>query len=250
MSLLLILIFLMGAALGSFINVVADRIPRNEKFGTSRSHCDSCNHTLAWYDLIPIVSWVVLKGRCRYCNAQLPVTLLIVELFTGLALVILAIFLNYQIISLVYMLSVCILLSLEILFLIDLTHRILPDKILLLLLVLTTILHFVVSNNIIPFVISGLVGFLLFSLLFVITKGRGMGFGDVKFAFVIGFMLGFPKIVIALYAAFLIGAIVSVVLIILKKKKLRGDTIAFGPFMIIGIGIALLYTDAILELFF
>jgi leader peptidase (prepilin peptidase)/N-methyltransferase len=77
-----------------------------------------------------------------------------------------------------------------------------------------------------------------------------MGFGDVKFAFVIGYLLGFPKIVVALYAAFLIGAIVSVILIILKKKKLRGDTIAFGPFMIIGIGIALLYTDAILELFF
>src|SRR3989338_671989 len=105
-------------------------------------------------------------------------------------------------------------------------------------------------QNLIVNIITGFLVFSFFLVIFLLTRGRGMGFGDVKLSFAIGLFLGFPKTIVALYVAFLTGMFISIILVLLGKKKLRGDSIAFGPFLVIGAVIGYFFGIQILNLFF
>ena len=260
-----IVVFLLGLATGSFLNVLIDRLPKEEPVLMGRSYCDHCHHKLSWYDLIPLLSFVLLRGRCRYCQKRISWQYPLVELVTGV-LFVLGSFGNLgrfgeSLISLCYLFFVIC--SLIVIFFTDLKYGIIPDKVVFPAIGLVVLFHLMRVFCFVPpseesrslschlgggtspghlggVLLAGLAVAAFFGLLVILTKGRGMGMGDVKLALLMGLFLGFPKILIALYFAFLTGALVSVILILGKKKKF-GQTIPFGPFLVGGTIFALFY---------
>lgn len=240
-------LFVLGITVGSFLTVLVDRLPRNETVFSGRSHCESCKKVLNWQDLIPLVSFVILKGKCRYCHSRLSWHYPMVELTTGILFVItiynLQSNLNFQlgqIPTLFYYLFIVS--SLIVIFFADLKYGIIPDKIIFPTIVVALIYVFIIYNSLflIHFLSAG-GAFLFFLFLYFITRGKGMGLGDVKFAFLIGLVLGFPQAVVALYAAFLTGGVVGIMLILWGKKRLFGGaTIPFGPFLAVATLLVLL----------
>ncbi len=242
-EIILLGLFLIGIHIGSFLHVVIDRLPRNESIGNSRSYCESCKHTLAWYDLLPLFSYLFLQGKCRYCHAHLSWYYPTIELLTGILFV--YTFLWYQanfqsnlalqvfhFVSLGYYFFIVS--SFIAIFFIDLKYGIIPDKIVFPLIVVSFLYQLFAGSDIQNILLSAFGAFFLFFFLHAVTKGRGMGFGDVKFVIFMGVVLGFPNILVGLYIAFLTGAFVSLILILWGKKKFRGGTIPFGPFLIFG----------------
>lgn len=243
-----ILLFLLGLSVGSFLNVLIDRLPLGESVIKGRSYCDHCRHKLSWYDLIPLVSFILLGRRCRYCRALISWQYPVVELAT--AILFLASFqflpaftpgepfqITSPVVSLVYLLIAVS--GLIVIFFTDLKYRIIPDQVVIFLGVTSLLfLFFSHQPSTINHLLSGMVVFLIFLLLAFITRGRGMGLGDVKFAFCMGLILGFPKILIAFYLSFLTGAIFSLILLILGKKTMK-STIPFGPFLVVSTMVSL-----------
>lgn len=275
---LLLFIFIIGLFVGSFLNVLADRLPRGEAVIKGRSRCEKCKKTLKWYDLIPLLSFIFLKGRCRYCKARLSFYYPTIEFVTGVLFAIAAYYIlnNFQFLilnfysifnfkflfTLFYYLFIVS--SLIVVFFADLKYGIIPDKIVFPTIVIVSLYLFInhssltrlqmpsaladggqVLNHLLSAASAGLF-FLLLSLI-KIRKHSAMGFGDVKFAFLMGLVLGFPNIVVSLYVAFLTGAIVGIILIIWRKKKLEGATISFGPFLVLGTFAALFWGGIILQ---
>jgi leader peptidase (prepilin peptidase) / N-methyltransferase len=258
----LIVILLLGICVGSFLNVLADRFPRGESVIKGRSHCEKCRTTLRWHDLIPLLSFISLKGKCRYCRTSLSWYYPIVELITGILFVAAFLFIslnfkflifnfysvfNFQfLIALIYYLFIVS--CLIVVIFADLKYRIIPDKIVFPAIIISVLYLFIIHNSLfLNHLLSGFGACLFFLLLFVITKGKGMGFGDVKFAFLMGLILGFPKIIVGLYIAFLTGAVVGCILIIWRKRKLRGSSIPFGPFLVLGALLAMFWGESILQ---
>ncbi|MBI2613172.1 MAG: prepilin peptidase [Candidatus Levybacteria bacterium] len=263
----LFFIFALGLFVGSFLNVLVDRLPKGESVIKGRSHCEKCKKILKWNDLIPLLSFVFLKGKCRYCSARLSPYYPIVEFTTGIMFVITTLFIfngsqflisnfkflinfqllitNYQLLlTLIYYLF--IISSLIVIFFADLKYGIIPDKIVFpAILVSFFFLLFTVFVN---HLLSAFGAGLFFLLLFLVTRGRGMGFGDVKFSFLMGLILGFPNIIVALYVAFLTGATVGIILIIWRKKRIFGTAIPFGPFLVLGNFIAIFFGKSIFHL--
>lgn len=226
------IIFILGLSIGSFLNVLVERIPKNESFIKGRSHCDFCRHKLSWYDLIPVVSFIFLKGRCRYCLKSISLRYPFVEIVTAISY--LFVYLNFSSYNLQLITYNLIIISgLIIIFFTDFKYRIIPDPVLIPLIILVSIydlyvfkLSFIYNYFPAAFLFSG-----LFLFLVVITKGKGMGLGDVKYAFFMGLLLGFPNIIISFYIAFLTGAFISLILVLKGKKSLKSK-IAFGPFLV------------------
>lgn len=232
-----------GLVIGSFLNVLIYRIPRGENFLTSRSYCDHCRKTLAWYDLIPVVSYLFLSGKCRYCKKKINSQILLVELITGLLFA--GYFLKVQTIDLNFFLNLFVISSLIVIFFSDANYEIIPDKVLAPLAVASIILNF--NTNFLSFLLSGIGGFIFFLLIYLISRGGAMGFGDVKFAGVLGLVLGYPLTLISFYLSFLTGGIVGLILVLWKKKKLKGDTIPFGPFLSLGAIVSLFLGDLLVS---
>lgn len=242
---ILLLIFLFGLCMGSFLHALADRLVKEEPFVNERSHCDHCNKTLQWYELVPLFSFLSQKGKCRHCHTQLTYYYPVTEVGTGILFTLLFILFpllpTFIFLLLIASLLLCIAIA-------DAKYGLIPFP-LVILGVVITLIYFVFFHQeyLLLFFITGIVTSLGFFLIFAVTKGKGMGFGDVVYAFLMGFLLGFPGVLIGLYMAVLTGAGVSSILILLKKKKLRGDTIAFGPFLVLGTIITLLWSSEILS---
>jgi prepilin signal peptidase PulO-like enzyme (type II secretory pathway) len=245
---LYIIVFILGLIIGSFLNCVIYRLEEEKSFLKGRSFCPHCKHILNWGDLIPVFSFIFLKTRCRYCREKISFQYPLVELATGLLFVSL---LNYGFLSPFYILhSIFFILFscfLIIIFIFDLKHYIIPDKVifpaiitaLIYNLYLLFISHYPLSTILNNFYAA--FGAALFFLIIVLaTKGKGMGVGDIKLAFFMGLLLGLPNILVALFLAFLIGAIIGLGMIALKKKTLKSE-IPFGPFLILGTFIALFW---------
>jgi prepilin signal peptidase PulO-like enzyme (type II secretory pathway) len=187
-----------------------------------RSVCDFCGKQLKWQDNIPVISWFILKGKSSCCGKKLPITYPLVELLTGILFLINFQFSNSNFQSILFY-PIIVFLIFSAFF--DLKWMILPDFSTLFLLIIGLFLSINIWAAVLSFV------FLLF--LYLVTKGKGMGFGDVKYALFMGLILGMNKMVIAYYIAFIAGALVGVVAMILKKKKFKSE-IPFGPFLILG----------------
>lgn len=241
--LLLIFVFFFGTCVGSFLGVITDRLPRGESIAKGRSHCESCKKTLQFFDLIPLFSFLFLHGKCRYCQNKLSFYYPLIELVTGILFVTVILFSWYSIESVYALFIVSILVAL---FFIDLKYGILPFSLILAASIATLIHIFLVTPHLMfNFLAAALGACLLFLGLFLGTRGRGMGFGDVVYVIFMGLLLGFPKIVIGLYIAFISGAIISLLLIWLKRKKMKGGTIPFGPFLVLGTLISWLWGEQI-----
>jgi len=231
-----ILVFILGLFFGSFLNVIIDRTGKKESFISGRSHCDFCKKELKWFDLIPLLSFLLLNGMCRYCGKKLSFQYPIVEIVTGI-LFLLSFIYSLNLFPLgglsfifVFLFSVIVSSSLLLVFMIDLKFGIIPDGIIIFS-TAATFIYLLYTGNFLHNFLTGIGTAAFFLLLTVITKGKGMGMGDVKFAFLIGLLLGFPIALISIYLAFLTGAFLSIILILAGIKKFKKDTIPFGPFL-------------------
>lgn len=230
---MLVLFFsIIGLFIGSFLNVVIDRLPREETIFVGRSHCDFCHHELAWYDLVPLFSFLFLSGKCRYCKKFIGWKYPVIELTTGFMFALTSILISTG--SLVYL---CIMLGivscLLVIFFIDLFSGIIPDSMLITLGVLAFLRILLLHQAFLPIVLTILGAGIFFVSIFLATRGKGMGFGDVKYACIMGLLLPFPFIIPALYIAFLTGALIALILVMEGKKAMK-STIAFGPFLVVG----------------
>lgn len=239
-------ISLIGLFIGSFLNVLIDRLPERKDVFVDRSKCDFCNKPLRWFELIPLFSFLIQGGQCRRCHKQLSFQYPFIELVTGFLFGILA----YTLIPDWYLLvaSLIIASSLLVIFVIDVKHYLIPDSMIVVGLIGAVLLVLKSPQSIMIHILSGLGAFVFLYAIWFFTKGKGMGFGDVKFAFFMGFALGFPSIIVGLYAAFLTGAILGLILMLGRFKSLKSK-IPFGPFLIIGYGIALVFSTSILQMF-
>lgn len=252
--------FLLGALMGSFLNCVAYRLGAKKSFVKGRSFCPKCHHTLSWPDLVPLVSFFALQGRCRYCQKKISWQYPLAELGTGLLFLLLARYVLQSAILFgapIFLFGQSFLLGvivscLVVIFIYDLKHYLIPDQALLLALAAAAILKIIESitaGSIIPLGLAFLWALLASAFFFVFwffSQGKWMGFGDVKLAFLLGFFLGWPGILVALFLAFLFGAIIGIVLIILGRKKMK-SAVPFGPFLIAGTFVGLFWGTAFWE---
>lgn len=240
-----VFLFILGLFIGSFLNVIIYRLPHNKGFLNGRSYCDSCKRTILPYDLIPLVSYIILRGKCRFCRSRISYQIPLVELITGIFFALT--FLKFPLTDLSFIFYIFVVCCLIVIFFIDLNDGIIPDKILYPVTIVTLIYVFL-NQNLVLHLISSLISFILFFLIYFLTKGKGIGFGDVKFSFFLGLLLGLPKVAICFYIAFLTGGIVGLILIIWGKKRFKKDTIAFGPFLSLGAIISIFLGDLLVSL--
>lgn len=246
MDWLIPLVFLFGTALGSFANVVDLRIYRLQTILIQRSQCPHCHHPLAWFDLIPIGSFVVLRGRCRYCGKPIHLQYPLVELAVGILAVV-----TYSAfgISVAALLTLLALTALVILFVHDLKTMRLPDVVILggLLVAVGSFLarHGTDRDDIQLLLIGSIAGVAVPGILYLAGKGKWMGFGDVKLGAFLGLFLGWPLIAVAFPIAFLTGAVAALVLVFLGKKSMQ-SAIPFGPFLVLGATLALFFGERLL----
>ncbi len=242
-----IVFLILGLLVGSFLNVVIYRLPEGESIVKPPSHCPSCNVRLKPIDLIPVFSWLFLKGRCRYCKVAISPRYALIELLTGVSFLISYLYagLTWQLLVLLVLLSVLIADTF-----IDMDHQIIPDELNIFLFVFFIAINLVASY--IPWsdaIFGALAGSLPLFLLVVLTGGAGMGFGDVKLMFVLGLYLGLWSTLLTLFLSFIYGGIFGVLLLATGIKK-RKDAIPFGPWIAIAAVTVLFFGDQIINWYF
>src|SRR5665648_19164 len=247
----IVIIFIFGLIIGSFLNVCIYRIPREESIVSPPSHCPNCNTRLKPFDLIPLLSFLMNRGKCRYCDQKIPPRYFIVELLTGIVSV--ALFYKYGLtVDLAAFLFLTYLLIAV--FFIDLNHQIIPNELVIVALIGGAILF--VYNLFLPFQIYadhswwnpllGLVsgsGFLFAVLLIGLAVYKGdevMGMGDVKLFAPIGLFLGWRMTLLALFLSVILGGMLSLLLIVQGKAN-RKSMIPFGPFIVTGVFITVMW---------
>lgn len=251
MEIFLIFLFaILGLAVGSFLNVCIDRLPRNESIVIPPSHCEACQHKLSAKDLIPVFSYLWLRGRCRYCQTSLPQRLFWVELATGLIFAFLYWYYGLSPELGVMIFYACLFI---IIFVIDLEHGLILNKVVYPSMVLALLLALYpwpwlnesIAMRVAYAALGGAIGFVIFLLIALISRG-GMGWGDVKLAALVGLATGFPLVFLAIIMGAILGGIVAVALVIAKKRK-RRQTIPFGPFLALAAMVTLLWGINILS---
>ncbi|TFG47639.1 MAG: prepilin peptidase [Anaerolineales bacterium] len=234
---------LLGISIGSFINVLIDRLPEGKSILSSPSHCDACKRRLSSLELIPIASFIFLRGRCRTCQAKISPRSLWVEVITGLLFLLTWFRFGQSWETVLYTLYVCLLIIIAG---IDLEHQKILNYLIYpaigIALIMIPVLH---REEAWMTLLGGLVGFGVLFLIALIAPGA-MGMGDVKLILFLGFIIGFPEIVITLFLAFVVGGLVAGVLLA-QKKIGKKDSIAFGPYLAFAGVITLLVGTQILE---
>ncbi len=224
-----------GTIIGSFLNVCIYRIPQKQSIVFPSSSCPHCKHALGVFDLFPILSHILLQGKCRYCSAKISIQYPIIELINGLLYGMLFITFGASIEMFFYSLLCSLLL---VVFMIDLKTQLIPNTLTLFGLIvgiLFRVTQAVLLASNIP-LMEGSLGFLagavpLF-IIIVLSRG-GMGAGDLKLMAVVGLFLGSSLTLLTLFYASITGGVVALFLLILKKKG-RKSTIPFGPFLVLG----------------
>jgi leader peptidase (prepilin peptidase)/N-methyltransferase len=243
-----VLIFILGLIVGSFSNVCIYRIPRNESIIYPASHCPKCRSNISPKDNIPLLSYILLKGRCRNCKSKISIQYPIVELLTGLIYLIIYLAYGLSVQTLIYIILSSALITIAF---IDLNEQIVPDVISLPGIVIGFIISFFVPyilfiNSALGVVVGGGIILIIGLAGSVIFKKEAMGGGDVKLAAMIGAFLGWRYIVISLFLGFFLGALAGIILIMAKIKS-REDVVPFGPFIVLGSLITLLWGEKIIS---
>ncbi|MFY9484140.1 MAG: prepilin peptidase [Patescibacteria group bacterium] len=236
-----LLIFVVGLVLGSTINVIVSRFGNLRSFLTGRSVCDHCGRRLVAWQLIPIVGFVLQKGRCRFCSKVIPWRYSVVELVMGLVLVVL-----YQGLTLEYVLAVLFFSVFIVISLIDIDTLAIPDPLVALSAAIAAGTMVVAGSDPRAIVFGVLAGLAIPALFVLPTRGKIMGIGDIKLGGVMGLMLGFPLVGLAFWVAFVTGGLVSLILIGTGRNKLK-DQVAFGPFLAFGTFIAYRFGSELLH---
>jgi leader peptidase (prepilin peptidase) / N-methyltransferase len=236
---------IVGAVVGSFLNVVIHRLPRGESLVHPRSRCPSCGTQIAEYDNVPIVSWLVLRGRCRHCSAPISPRYPVVELLTALtfaAVVLVRGLDNDLILELPFVAALIALAG------IDFDHKLLPNKIVYPLAAYGVIATLLVDrDDLVENLVSG-AGAFAFLLVAVIAYPRGMGMGDVKLAGAMGLYLG-AAVIPAMLVAFLSGSVAGLVILAREGAAARKKAIPFGVFLAIGGIVGVLAGPELIDLY-
>jgi prepilin signal peptidase PulO-like enzyme (type II secretory pathway) len=277
-----LIVLFFGLAVGSFLKCLLDRLERNEKLN-GRSNCPNCGHVLIWKDLIPIFSFLFLGGKCRYCRKKISFQYPLAEISTALIFIMI---LNFKIgilnhfeffnllnaIDLLFLFYIAS--SLIVIFIYDIKFYLIPDRIIfpaIIVAIIYRIFNFILYNfselyqkssflftstngglevgiflPLINYIFAAMIASGFFLSIFLISKGRWMGFGDVKLALLLGLLLGFPNILCGIFLAFLFGAIIGLGLIILEKKGLKSQ-MPFAPFLIIGTFLSMFWGENIIQ---
>ncbi|MFC1901547.1 prepilin peptidase [Chloroflexota bacterium] len=254
---LAVIFTLLGIAVGSFLNVCIDRLPGRGSLVFPPSKCDACQRRLSPKDMVPVFSYLWLRGRCRYCRAQIPRRVLLVEILSGAYFLLAFWQLGFSIELAVTVFWGCVFL---VIMFIDWERQLILNKVtypaavvaLVILAVdsfwpsvgLLNNLYFLPEPSILSGIIGGAVGFVFFLIVFLINPG-GMGVGDIKLAGLIGLVVGFPLAVVALLIGIFVGGLVAVMLLLLRVKG-RKDVIPYGTFLALGPMLTLLWGNDIL----
>lgn len=235
------LVFIYGILIGSFLNVCIYRIPKHESIVTTPSHCMSCGYGLKWYDLVPVFSWLCLRGKCRKCKAKISAQYPIIEAANGVLWLVVIFLRGLSIEGILYCLLASALLVLSI---IDFRTYEIPFGINVFIAVLGAVRLFTDLKHWYVYVIGFFLVSVIFYVAFLVTKGRGMGGGDVKLMAAAGLLLGGPKI----FLAMLLGCLFAVIIHPIRMKVSGEDHgLAFGPYLAVGILISALAGDAVIE---
>lgn len=259
------LLFIFGFLVGSFLGAYTYRLPRGERIKAGRSFCPHCKKKISWFDNIPLLSFIALRGKCRKCGKKISWRYPLIELSTAVLFIVFALLLKScrtplqdsifkdeaicfwkDILTSVtlpyFLLVISILIAI---FVIDLEHQLLPDCLVYILFLVTFFFLIIFSSP--TFYLKLLSAFgaaLSLLVIHLVTRGRGMGLGDVKLALVGGILLGWPGVLVWLFLSFLIGAVVGVIMIFLGKASF-GKQIPFGPFLVVSLIITLIWGKAI-----
>jgi prepilin signal peptidase PulO-like enzyme (type II secretory pathway) len=269
---LFLIIFIFGLIVGSFLNCVIYRLETKKSFLKGRSFCPNCKHALAWIDLVPLFSFIFLKRHCRYCKKSISWQYPVVEIATGLLFLLIFNFQfpifnefsifnssatsslpnGFQFLNLIYYLLIASFLI--IIFVYDLKHFIILDKVLVPAIVLSIfyrILEAIISGqlSVINYFCAALGAAGFFLLIYLISRGKWIGFADIKLAILLGLVVGWPNIIVSLFLSFLIGGIIGVGLVIFLGKKLKSE-VPFAPFLIVGTLIALFWGQNLVNWYF
>ena len=230
-----VLVFIYGIIIGSFLNVCIYRLPQKENIVTTRSHCMSCGYQLRWYDLIPVFSWLALKGKCRNCGARISIQYPIIETLNGILYLWTFLHFGFNVTSFLY----CFLASaLIVLAVIDFRTYEIPVGINIFIGILGVVRIVSDHYNWQEYAIGLFAVSAFLYILYWVTKGRGIGGGDIKLMAAAGLLLGWKCIILAFVLGCIIGSIVHVI-----RMKVAGAsrTLAMGPYLAIGIWIAGMY---------
>jgi len=225
------LVFFLGLILGSFLNVCIYRWPVGKSVIKPRSSCGSCGHTLSGLDMVPVISFVFSQGKCRYCGTSYSVRYPLVELLTGVLFA-----MSYWTFGHSYMALFGIILSSIVIMVtfVDIDHHIILNRFSVMTIALAVVYHFIISD---VSIINIALGFLIGGgLLFLIAIFGTMGGGDIRIMASFGLLLGFPKIMMAFYLAFVLGAIILTPFALYQKIKFGQfkSEVPFGPFLCLG----------------
>lgn len=242
-------VFILGLASGSFLNCIIYRLEKEESFLKGRSYCPYCQYQLSWQDLIPLLSFLMLRGKCRYCQQKISWQYPLVEFFTGVLFVLVSYYSFPNLIVTIYWLIIACFLI--IVFVYDLKYYIIPDKVIFPA-IFTVIIWDILSINFFNLyttkyeLYSALFAAVFFLLIFLFSRGKWLGFGDVKLALFMGLFLGFPNILLALFSAFFLGAIIGIGLIIFGERTLKSE-VPFGPFLVTATFLSLFFGERIIS---
>ncbi len=232
---------LYGVVIGSFLNVLTLRLPLKESVTLKRSHCMTCGHTLSWYELFPLFSYIFLGGKCRHCKSKISIQYPLIEATNGILYVIVFLVHGICVETILYCLCASALLALS---LIDWRTQEIPVGFNIFILLLGLVRLITDIGNWSQYVIGlfAVSGFLY--LLFLITKGRGIGGGDIKLMAATGLLLGWQLNIIAFLLGCVLGSIIHLTLMAVKKAN---RVLAFGPYLSMGVYIAMIWGEQLVS---
>jgi leader peptidase (prepilin peptidase)/N-methyltransferase len=241
---LIIYIFIISLCIGSFLNVCIYRIPNNESIATPPSHCGSCGTRLKSLDLIPVLSYLFLKGKCRYCGSKISIRYPLIELITGVLIT--AVYIEYGL-TYTFVKYSTLIIFMTVIGMIDLDTTDVYFKTTLSG-IITGIVFLVYGYfqglGIIQYALGAIIGGGLITVIILLTKG--MGWGDVEICLLGGLFLGAKLTIFMLFVSFVLGGTIGALLILFKIKS-RKDYIAFGPFIALGTIITIFFGDKIIQ---
>ena len=253
-----ILVFGLGLIIGSFLNVVILRLNTGRSLAKGRSQCARCSKTLHWYELVPVFSFLGLRGKCKACKEPISFQYPIVELLTGLVFTVIytKIILTHGLSAfgiVTFLISIIIASLLIIIFAYDLRHKIIPSKIVIPFIIISLGTVFWRYFTVSPFMLASdlIAGPLMaapFFFMWLLSKGKAMGFGDVRLSLGMGWFVGVSGSLIVFFLSFWIGAVVGLFLIASSKLRMKSE-VPFAPFMIIAFFIVTIFGISISSLF-
>ncbi len=249
---LIAIVFILGLAIGSFISCLVWRL-HEKKTMLGRSMCPKCKKQISWYENIPILSFIILKGKCSKCHKPISVQYPIVELVTGILFVITLLMnqelgiRNYDLFFIIQLLRDLIFTSiLIIIFIYDFKWYLILDIITIPAIIFALVVNLFLGFNLLNLLLAAVIGGGFFLLQYVISKGRWIGGGDIRLGVLMGFILGYPNILVALMLAYIFGSIIGIILLTFKKKQWSSE-IPFGTFLSVATIITMLWGEKILN---